>query len=182
MHNWLEGVLAEHFCFQWGFQDERQERKRANGEGRTDRQNKRRKLTNRSESGNTGSQEASDEDEGDLRTGGGVGGGFMSNRDIELFRKLMSTVVMPRGAAKLPCNLGCAKNGRLKATEWLSLFTLIIPLIIPEVYIESKGMIDCKSIRGKFLQNIGDLVQCTRIVSAQVVQEGNAGRFFNAYN
>ncbi|MBW0535608.1 hypothetical protein O181_075323 [Austropuccinia psidii MF-1] len=29
LHNWLEGVLAEHFRFRWGFQDETQEKKRA---------------------------------------------------------------------------------------------------------------------------------------------------------
>ncbi|MBW0464799.1 hypothetical protein O181_004514 [Austropuccinia psidii MF-1] len=28
LHNWLEGVLAEHFRFHWGFQDEMKEKKR----------------------------------------------------------------------------------------------------------------------------------------------------------
>ncbi|MBW0534013.1 hypothetical protein O181_073728, partial [Austropuccinia psidii MF-1] len=50
------------------------------------------------------------------------------------------------------------------------------------IYIEASEMIDIKSNRGRFLQNMGDLVQCTRIASTPIVRDGHAGRFFNAYN
>ncbi|MBW0571300.1 hypothetical protein O181_111015, partial [Austropuccinia psidii MF-1] len=35
MHNWLEGVLCEHFCHQWGFQEDAQEKKKRRLESRT---------------------------------------------------------------------------------------------------------------------------------------------------
>ncbi|MBW0529362.1 hypothetical protein O181_069077 [Austropuccinia psidii MF-1] len=100
---------------------------------------------------------------------------------MSVFRDLLQTVVTPRGASRPPSNLGCAKHGKLKAVQWLCLFTLILPLIIPEMYIERRRPINVNSIRGKFLQNIGDLVQCTQIIRARVLRSGHAGRFANEY-
>ncbi|MBW0512446.1 hypothetical protein O181_052161 [Austropuccinia psidii MF-1] len=118
----------------------------------------------------------------DLQIGEGVGGGFMTSKDIHIFRDLMDMVVIPSGPSQLPSNLGCANHGQLKASQWLTLFTLIIPLVITELYIESKAKIDLNSIRGKFLQNIGDLVQRTRIVGTRAICDGDAGSFFYADN
>ncbi|MBW0486420.1 hypothetical protein O181_026135 [Austropuccinia psidii MF-1] len=93
----------------------------------------------------------------------------------------MKEMIMPSGSKKIPFNLGASKDGRLKAAQWLSLFTLVIPIIIPEMFV-NHSTIDMKSNQGKFLQSTGYLVQCTRIVCAKMIQEGHAGRFYRAYN
>ncbi|MBW0555686.1 hypothetical protein O181_095401, partial [Austropuccinia psidii MF-1] len=47
----------------------------------------------------------------DLRIGAGVGGGFMTTREIKLFQELMDIVVTPSGPSRLPRNSGCANHG-----------------------------------------------------------------------
>ncbi|MBW0536553.1 hypothetical protein O181_076268 [Austropuccinia psidii MF-1] len=184
LHNWLEGVLPEHFCYRLGFQSVEQEKKRAIKE--SIQKNKQIKISQEleereSEDSNEDRNSTPSSDE-DLKLGEGVGGDFMSHEDINHFRELMLTVIQPSGLSKFPHNLGSPSHGKLKAAQWLSLFTPIIPLIIPEIYIESSKMINVKSNRGRFLQNMGELVQCTRISLNLIVDDGHAGRFFNAYN
>ncbi|MBW0591719.1 hypothetical protein O181_131434 [Austropuccinia psidii MF-1] len=99
-----------------------------------------------------------------------------------MFREIMKDVVLPSGVGALPQNLGESKHGRLKASDWLTLFTLILPLIIPKSFIEEIEDIPLNSKRGIFLQNTGDVIQCTRIVCSWSVKEGYAGRFKIAYN
>ncbi|MBW0487646.1 hypothetical protein O181_027361, partial [Austropuccinia psidii MF-1] len=178
LHNWLEGVLAEHFRFRWGFQDDAQEKKRALNQ--KSKKNKRRCVGNfegRSLDSNGDSSECED----DLGLGQGIGGGFFTSENIEMFRYLLQDIVLPSGIGKIPKNLGASKNGRLKASDWLTLFTLIIPLVVLEMFFEGEDPIEIKSNRALFLQNTGDLVQCTRIACTKTIKEGHAGRFANAY-
>ncbi|MBW0526536.1 hypothetical protein O181_066251 [Austropuccinia psidii MF-1] len=186
LHNWLEGVLAVHFWEQWGFQEASQENKRAIIGAKS--RGKRMRLLESSggvsdriglDGSDSGEEE---EDEDDLNLGGGVAGGFMKKENMVMFCELMGDVIMQTGATKLPQNLGEARHGRLKAAQWLSLITLVVPLIIPKMYIESKAQIHIGTTHGKFLQNTGDLIQCTRIICARTIRDGHAGRFYNAYN
>ncbi|MBW0499385.1 hypothetical protein O181_039100 [Austropuccinia psidii MF-1] len=184
MHNWLEGVLSEHFRHRWGFQEDSQEKQKASE--RASPKSKRIRLgsenltLDQDEVVDNDTSLSSDDD--DINLGQGINGELMTKVDMDLFQYLMQDIVTPTGATKLPCNLGHAKHGCLKAEEWLSVFTLIIPLIIPELYLESRKMIGPKSRQGTLLQNTGDLVQCTRISMTKVVRDGHAGRFYNAYN
>ncbi|MBW0470530.1 hypothetical protein O181_010245 [Austropuccinia psidii MF-1] len=98
-----------------------------------------------------------------------------------MFWYIMKDIILPKGISKLPHNLGEAKHGRLKASDWLTLFTLVIPLILPEMFLEGTSEINPNSIRAKFLQNTCDLIQCTRIACGRVVREGHAARFSKAY-
>ncbi|MBW0469066.1 hypothetical protein O181_008781 [Austropuccinia psidii MF-1] len=106
----------------------------------------------------------------------------MTNDNIKQFCLLMDTLVLPTGVSTLGRNIGSAKHGRLKASQWLSLYTLVIPLVFPEMYMDGHDKISIESNRGKFLQNTGDLVQCTRIACTRSLKDGHAGRFYNAYN
>ncbi|MBW0565622.1 hypothetical protein O181_105337 [Austropuccinia psidii MF-1] len=72
--------------------------------------------------------------------------------------------------------LGASKNGRLKASDLLTLFELVIPLIVLEIFFHGEEPISPKSKCGQFLQKTGDLVQCTR-----VVRDGHTGWFAYAY-
>ncbi|MBW0534714.1 hypothetical protein O181_074429 [Austropuccinia psidii MF-1] len=113
MHNCLEGVLAEHFRYQWGFQDKGQEKKREIREANRPRK---RLCTNLSKE-QSNEEVCIDENESNnnsgsnLQIGEGVGGGFMTTREIKLFQDLMKMVVTPSGPSQLPRNLGCANHG-----------------------------------------------------------------------
>ncbi|MBW0512291.1 hypothetical protein O181_052006 [Austropuccinia psidii MF-1] len=126
------------------------------------------------------SERSTSASEEDVTLKGGVAGGFCTKEQIIQFQGLMKEMIMPSGSTKLPFNLGAAKHGRLKAAQWLSLFTLVIPNIIPEMFI-NHPTIDMKSNQVKFLQNKGNLVQFTRIGFAKMIREGHAGRFYHAY-
>ncbi|MBW0480328.1 hypothetical protein O181_020043 [Austropuccinia psidii MF-1] len=113
----------------------------------------------------------------DLELGGGVGGGFFTTKNITLLKHILQDVALPTGVGKLPKHLGASKNGRFKASDWLKISKMIIPLIVLEMFFEGDEPISPKPNQGKFLQNTGDLVQCTR-----VVRDGHAGRLSNAYS
>ncbi|MBW0547979.1 hypothetical protein O181_087694 [Austropuccinia psidii MF-1] len=179
LHNWLEGVLAEHFRFRWGFQDEMQEKKR--GLKEETRKEKKRCLNNHEED-ELGQESDGSQIEDDFLLGQGMGGGLFTGDDIKRFQYLLEDLVLPTGIGKGPKTLGAAKNGRLKASDWLTLFTLVIPLIILEIVFEGQEAISPKLNQALFLQNTGDLVQCTRIACTKAVREGHAGRFANAYS
>ncbi|MBW0514308.1 hypothetical protein O181_054023 [Austropuccinia psidii MF-1] len=121
-------------------------------------------------------------DDDDLKLGQGFGGGLMSQGSIQILRNVMLTMIIPAGASILPTNLGSAKYGRLKAAQWLTLYTLVMPLVILDIYIEGQGTIHVESNRGRFLQNTGDLIQCMRIACTRVLRDGHVGRFYNSYS
>ncbi|EGG10472.1 uncharacterized protein MELLADRAFT_103067 [Melampsora larici-populina 98AG31] len=77
----------------------------------------------------------SSESELDVDLEGGWDGGLLSKEDIMFFRKRLQDVVLPTGIPGMPSNLGDAKAGSLKASQWHSLFAFIIPLIIVELYV-----------------------------------------------
>ncbi|MBW0529872.1 hypothetical protein O181_069587 [Austropuccinia psidii MF-1] len=152
LHNWLEGILPEHFRYCLGFQRIGQERKQAIKHAM--KKSKRAKIKDQlhedEEESDLSKNSMYSSDSNDLKLGEGVGGGFMSTNDIERFRDFLQTIVQPSGSSRLPHNLGSPSHGKLKAAQWLSLFTLVIPLIIPELYIETSEVIDVKSNRGRF--------------------------------
>ncbi|MBW0550335.1 hypothetical protein O181_090050 [Austropuccinia psidii MF-1] len=121
-------------------------------------------------------------DDDDLKLGQGVGGGLMSQGSIQIFCNVMLTVIIPTGASRLPTDLSSAKNGCLKASQWLTLYTLFMPLVILDMYIEGKGTIHVESNRGRFLQNTGDLIQCLQTACTRVLRDGHVERFYNAYS
>ncbi|KAG0150705.1 hypothetical protein CROQUDRAFT_676435 [Cronartium quercuum f. sp. fusiforme G11] len=77
----------------------------------------------------------SSESDLDVDLEGGLDGGLLSKEDILFFRKHLQDVMLPTGIPGMPPNLGDAKAGSLKASQWHSLFAFIIPLIIVELYV-----------------------------------------------
>ncbi|MBW0476240.1 hypothetical protein O181_015955 [Austropuccinia psidii MF-1] len=119
LHNWLEGVLAGHFCYRLGFQSVVQEKKRAIKE--SIQKNKQikisQKLEERASKDSNEDRNSTPSSDEDLKLGEGVGGGFMSNEEINHFCELMLTVIQPSGSSKLPHNLGSPSHGKLKAAQ-----------------------------------------------------------------
>lgn len=124
---------------------------------------------------------ASSGSEIDAQLGAGWDGGLLSKEDINLFRKRLHNVVLPKYVTKLPTNLGESSAGSLKAAQWHSLFAYAIPLIIPECYVGKPDHLKKESTNGQILSNIGCLCRCTNIVSAKKVSEYEAKQFEISY-
>ncbi|MBW0527273.1 hypothetical protein O181_066988 [Austropuccinia psidii MF-1] len=135
LHNWLEGILPEHFYYRLGFQSIGQEEKQAVKDAM--KKSKTAKIKDQlhedEEESHLSKNSMYSSDSNDLKLGEGVGGGFMSTNEIKCFCDLLQTIVQPNGSLRLPHNLGSPSHGKFKAAPWLSIFTLVILLIIPEL-------------------------------------------------
>ncbi|MBW0511968.1 hypothetical protein O181_051683 [Austropuccinia psidii MF-1] len=87
MHNWLEGVLSEHFLRQWVFREDAQEKKKRRLKARAHK-GKRMCLENNraSDDGDlmAKSEGLSEMSSNDVQLGKGVGGGFMTKDQMDL--------------------------------------------------------------------------------------------------
>ncbi|KAI9624897.1 hypothetical protein KEM48_008679 [Puccinia striiformis f. sp. tritici PST-130] len=90
-------------------------------------------------------------------------GHLFTQGDIELFRKYALDVVLPSTIDSLPVNLGEAKAGKLKASQWYTLFAYVVPLVILDIFLDKINNIDKDSNRFKTVLNSGLLVQCTHL-------------------
>jgi hypothetical protein len=66
---------------------------------------------------------------------------------------------IPTWIAQPSRNLGEKSHGKLKADQWLTLFTIFLPVILPEIWLASR-----KTHDAALLDNFYDLVKCTNIV------------------
>ncbi|KAJ7083285.1 hypothetical protein C8R43DRAFT_909535 [Mycena crocata] len=90
-------------------------------------------------------------------------------------RNCIKRISLPTWVARPPINLGDATHGKLKAHEYLILFTVILPLIIPELWWK-KGNQELA-----LLQNFHNLMACTNIVSSFSTSKAQADRYTDHY-
>ncbi|KAJ3926363.1 MAG: hypothetical protein NXY57DRAFT_1051411 [Lentinula lateritia] len=90
-------------------------------------------------------------------------------------RNCILYVLLPASSDCPPPNLGEASHDKLKAHELLVLFTVILPLIIPELW--WKG----KEVETKRLQSFCDLVAFTNIISAYSTLNVDADKYMYHY-
>jgi hypothetical protein len=89
----------------------------------------------------------------------------------------IALVVIPSWIDRPPSNLGKKSHGKLKADNWLTLFTIFFPLIIPEVWCASETARD-----KELLKNFYDMVTCTHIIVSHSTSSAMANHFSNAYH
>ncbi|KAJ6602581.1 hypothetical protein DFH09DRAFT_900038 [Mycena vulgaris] len=84
-------------------------------------------------------------------------------------------IQLPSWVGRPPSNLGEASHGKLKAQEFLILFTAIFPLIVPEFWWRTD------STGKKLLDNFYDLVACTNIISSYTTSDNEADKYLEHY-
>lgn len=94
-----------------------------------------------------------------------------SSPQLGKIRACIRDITLPTWVARPPTNLGEARHGKLKAHEYLQLFTVIFPLIIPELWWGGD------STERKFLENFHHLVASTNIISSFSTSNGQADQF-----
>ncbi|KAJ6779223.1 hypothetical protein DFH09DRAFT_992899, partial [Mycena vulgaris] len=90
-------------------------------------------------------------------------------------RACIRDIELPTWVVRPPKNLGEAKHGELKADEYLVLFTVIFPLVIPEFW-WGEGPAE-----KKFLENFHHLVASTNIISSFSTSNVEADQFTDHY-
>jgi len=83
---------------------------------------------------------------------------------------------IPTWIARPPRNLGEKSHGKLKADQWLTLFTIFLPLILPEIWLASR-----KTHDAALLNNFYDLVKCTNIVCSYSASNFSADDYLYHY-
>ncbi|KAJ3991699.1 hypothetical protein F5050DRAFT_1580963, partial [Lentinula boryana] len=84
-----------------------------------------------------------------------------TDHQIAQIRHCISEVLLPTWIERPPKNLGEKSHGKLKAHQLLILFTVIFPLIIPELWTNSSD-----NFEKKLLKNFCDLVAATNIIAS----------------
>ncbi|KAH9818862.1 hypothetical protein DFH28DRAFT_824597, partial [Melampsora americana] len=93
----------------------------------------------------------------------------------------LKDVILPSGVEPIPKNLGDVSHGKLKASQWKSLFLYIIPLIILELLVLDVEDFPTLSTRHTIVRNIASLVRCTQIVMAKTTNKYNIDQFRKMY-
>jgi hypothetical protein len=99
--------------------------------------------------------------------------------DIELqaIRNCISAVTLPTWVQRPPTNLGERSHGKLKAHEYLSLFTCIFPLIIPEFWYTATAT----EAQRQHLHSFHHLVAATNIISSFKTSNSKADAYTHHY-
>jgi len=89
----------------------------------------------------------------------------------------ITNVAIPSWINCPPANLGEKSHGKLKANHWLILFTVIFPLIIPEIWLRPKTQHHTALL--KILHNV---ITCTHIVASYTTSPELAKTFVDHYH
>ncbi|KAJ2911519.1 hypothetical protein MD484_g8896, partial [Candolleomyces efflorescens] len=97
--------------------------------------------------------------------------------EMAAIHKCLSKMVVPSWVARPPTNLGEASHGKLKADEWLILFTVFLPAVIPEIWLANDG----SKRKSDLLENFHDLLTCTNIICAHTASAEQADKYLDHY-
>ncbi|KNZ49567.1 hypothetical protein VP01_4933g1, partial [Puccinia sorghi] len=138
MHSWMEGVLMHQFRESWGFKKLSVKAKRVR-QGAGHNPSKRARFeppTNDKASSShldEDNNQCDDVDEDDVELNQGPGGLF-TELDMHFFRLALTEVILPTAVGCIQSQLGVSKFGKLKASEWYTLFVYVIALIVLELF------------------------------------------------
>jgi hypothetical protein len=98
-----------------------------------------------------------------------------TKQQVEAIRECIGDVMLPSWVERPPRNLGEAKHGKLKAHELLVLFTVIFPLIIPELWFNGN------EAETRRLENFCDLVAAVNLIASYSTSNADADMFRKHY-
>ncbi|KAJ7230744.1 hypothetical protein GGX14DRAFT_554224 [Mycena pura] len=95
--------------------------------------------------------------------------------DLGRIQTCVKRALLPTWVPRPPTNLGEAQHGKLKASEYLTLFTAIFPLILPQLW-WNKGNYELA-----LLKNYHNLMGATNIISSFSTSQAKAKEFTKHY-
>ncbi|KIY46358.1 hypothetical protein FISHEDRAFT_47383 [Fistulina hepatica ATCC 64428] len=118
--------------------------------------------------------ESADEDESGGLDGPG-GACIFSAPELDRIRECIIDVVLPTWVARPPRNLGEKSHGKLKADNWFILFSVFLPMCLPEIWSSPDWE------KRMLLQNFFALVECTNIVCSFTTSVEDADYYLQEY-
>jgi hypothetical protein len=100
---------------------------------------------------------------------------LFSDTQLLEIRNAVKEIILPTWVARLPENLGEESHGKLKAQEYLSLFTIILPLVLPELWSDE----DSHHLR--LLESFHHLVSATNIIASFTTSNTMADKYTYHY-
>lgn len=153
MHNWLEGVLAEHFRNRWVFAIKRE----PDFEGISDK------------------EDATEGEPGCLEGGEG----WLSEDIIQKILQNLRRIKTPRGVARCPKGLGTKSNSEWHSLFAIHLPLAAVDVLIGNYEVFCDGRSD--QYLWKLLVNFLALVECTHLVGSRKVTSEHSAKFKRAY-
>ncbi|KAH6890710.1 hypothetical protein BKA70DRAFT_1441915 [Coprinopsis sp. MPI-PUGE-AT-0042] len=98
---------------------------------------------------------------------------IFSTSQLSVIRLCLTDATVPSWVERPPSNLGEKTHGKLKADQWLKLFIVFLPMVLPEIW-------DDKSTQ-PLLDNFYSLVTCTNIVCTYTVSDGQPDLYLHHY-
>ncbi|MBW0521316.1 hypothetical protein O181_061031 [Austropuccinia psidii MF-1] len=147
---WYEGILQHHFRYCWGM-------------------NKISKNDFQTLIGGDLTEESTETSENNESSGSKIQA--LTNAVKKEILSLVLQVLVPSGLTRMPQGLGGARNGKLKASEWHSLFSINLPLTFVNSILKIKTFDEDLIQHECLLDNFRSLVQCTKIISSKRVNE-----------
>ncbi|KAJ7137633.1 hypothetical protein C8R46DRAFT_1234485 [Mycena filopes] len=95
---------------------------------------------------------------------------------LDKIRKCIKEVSLPTWVTRLPENLGEKKHGKLKAEQFLTLFSAILPLVVPELELTEDHAINREMLDGFY-----NLTASTNIISSFETSDSEAAAFTEHY-
>ncbi|MBW0540492.1 hypothetical protein O181_080207, partial [Austropuccinia psidii MF-1] len=106
----------------------------------------------------------------------------LSSKQLTKISILLKEVALPSGITRVPPRIGTFKGGKIKASEWQSLFSIYLPLVFLDVFIEDVEQYESNSpINQLLLKNICALITCTNILISKSITEADANLFLQRY-
>ena len=101
----------------------------------------------------------------------------LTDAQLQAIQNCISNITLPTWVQRPPTNLGEPSHGKLKAHEYLTLFSCIFPLIIPEFW-HSETM---TNLQHQHLQSFHHLVAATNIISSFKTSNASADEYTGHY-
>jgi hypothetical protein len=117
-----------------------------------------------------------DEDDEEFKDVAVRGSWKFGKEQLEKIRCCIREVSLPTWVSRPPGNLGEKKHGKLKAEELLTLFSVIFPLVLPELILD-----DNPTRQQAMLQSFFDLVEATNVLGSFETSNSAADTFLNYY-
>ena len=99
-----------------------------------------------------------------------------SREALSKIHECIDNAIIPTWITRPPRNLGDKSHRKLTADQWYTLFTIFLPMVLPELWTASGKHQDLD-----LLNNFHDLVMCTNILGSYTISDAAAGDYLCYY-
>ncbi|EJD50201.1 hypothetical protein AURDEDRAFT_121833 [Auricularia subglabra TFB-10046 SS5] len=118
-----------------------------------------------------------DSDDGDYVEPEFFAGCTFEPGQLDLLRLCIRNVLLPTWVSRPPYDFGSATHGTLKADRWLTMFTVILPMFLTELWSGD----DASDYNQLMLDNFYDLVATTNIIASFSTSSSEADAYLAHY-